>query len=171
MPTDPLTSSRYPAGSDSPNIAQYIQNAVTDLADNTWTGPFATTTARDTAFSTWVSGGGTMRNGLHCHVTGVGDQVYLDGNWWTVPRLQYGQTSASISLDSQKTGAVTFPIAYPAGSQPWVLVSVVVAAGSAVDLLAVVTGNPTNTGFTWRVRERSATNVTVGASLIWQAML
>ena len=170
MPTDPLTASRYPSSNAAPNVAQDIQNAVFDLSDNT-IPRFATTTARDTAFTAWTNSGGVLVDGLHCHVTGVGDQVRINGQWWTVPRLQYGQTSASISLDNQKTGSVTFPFAYPSGSQPWVQVSVVVASGSAVDLIAVVTGNPTNTGFTWRVRERSASTVTVGASLIWMSML
>lgn len=83
MPTDPLTGSRYPASSDSPNIAQYIQNAVYDLADNT-IPRFATTAARDSAFAAWVSAGNSMTDGLHCWVSAVGDQVYLSGAWVTI---------------------------------------------------------------------------------------
>jgi hypothetical protein len=168
VPNDPLTSSRYPAASAAPNVAQDIQNAVTDLADNTWAGPFATTTARDTAFSTWVSGGGTMRNGLHAHVTGLGDQVDLDGNWMTIPRIQQGKTAASLASDSQRTGSVTFPV--PFATAPFIALGVEVAAGSSVDLLGVMTSIPTTTGFTWRVRERGNTAVTVGASLHWVAV-
>lgn len=86
MPNDPLTGSRYPLGTDAPNVAQYIQNAVTDLADNTFAGPFATATARNTAYAAWVADGGTMRNGLHCTVNGV-DMVYQDGQWRGLGRV------------------------------------------------------------------------------------
>jgi hypothetical protein len=84
VPTDPLTGSRYPASSAAPNVAQDIQNAVLDLSDNTIPN-FATTTARDSAYSAWVALGNAMRDGLHCHVQGVGDQTYLSGSWntWT----------------------------------------------------------------------------------------
>lgn len=84
MPTDPLTGSRYPASSASPNVAQDIQNAVYDLADNTVTGPHASTAARDSAYAAWVSAGNAMREGLFCYVTGVGLQEYYGGAWSTV---------------------------------------------------------------------------------------
>jgi len=169
VPTDPLTSSRYPSASAAPNVAQDIQNVVTDLSDNTFAGPFTNETARDAAFNAWVAAGNTMRGGLHCYVNGVGDQVYLSGSWWTIPRIQSGKAAASLSLDNQRTGTVTFPIPFPV-SAPFVTLGVEVAAGSSVDLIAVMTSIPTTTGFTWRVRERSATNVTVGASLHWVAV-
>jgi hypothetical protein len=148
-------------------VSQDIQNAVGDLADNTFAGPFASTTARDSAFSAWVGAGNAMREGLHCHVSGVGDQVFVGGNWMTRPRIQWGKAAASISLDNQKTGTVTFPV--PFAVAPVVQVSAEVASGSAVDLIAVLTSIPTTTGFTWRVRERSASTVTVGATVHWTA--
>lgn len=70
MPTDPLTGSRYPASSAAPNVNGDIQNAVMDLADNT-IPRFASTSARDTAYANWVTGGGTMANGLVCAVTNM----------------------------------------------------------------------------------------------------
>lgn len=81
MPTEPLTGTPYPAASAAPNVPQDIQNAVAGLADNTFAGPFASTTTRDAAFAAWVAAGNTMRNYLHCTVTGVGEQVYLSGAW------------------------------------------------------------------------------------------
>lgn len=81
MQTDPLTGSRYPSGNDAANIAQYFQNAVTDLADNT-IPRFATTTARDTAYAAYVAAGGSMANGMTCWCDSPG-AFYdrLDGAW------------------------------------------------------------------------------------------
>lgn len=80
MPTDPLTASRYPAATNSPNVPQDIQNAVFDLSDNT-TPFFTSTTARDTAYTAWVAQGGVMRDGLFCYVNAVGRMVYVSGAW------------------------------------------------------------------------------------------
>jgi hypothetical protein len=81
VPTDPLTASRIPAGSDSPNIAQFFNNAVFDLADDT-IPTFATETARNTAYTSWVTAGGAMRDGLRCYITGLDTfQVYESGAW------------------------------------------------------------------------------------------
>lgn len=122
MPTDPLTTSRYPSASAAPNVNQDIQNAVLDLADNTYAGPFATTTARNTAFTAWVAAGNAMRDGLHCHVTGVGDQVYLSGAWrtassgvtsgryWNIPRTGNASDTPPYTADtyvSVHTGTVS----------------------------------------------------------------
>jgi len=71
VPTDPLTASRYPSLSSAVNVPQDIQNAVYDLSDNT-IPYFTSTTARTSAYSAWVSSGGVMRNGLYCHVNGLG---------------------------------------------------------------------------------------------------
>lgn len=78
--TTPLTASRYPDGSDSPNIAQYIQNLGLDLEDNT-VPYFANTTARDAAYANFVAAGGVMRDYLTCSVSGIGYQTYLSGSW------------------------------------------------------------------------------------------
>lgn len=88
MPTEPLTGSRYPAAGASPNVPQDIQNAVSDLADNTWAGPFTTTTTRNAAYAAWVAAGNTMRNGLTCTVAGV-PQVYFGGTWHGVISSAY----------------------------------------------------------------------------------
>jgi hypothetical protein len=61
--TTPLTGSRYPVSTDAPSIAQYFANLALDLDDNT-IPRFTTTTARDTAYSSWVTLGGTMAAGL-----------------------------------------------------------------------------------------------------------
>lgn len=100
MPNDPLTSSRYPASSAAPNVSQDIQNAVVDLSDNTFAGPFASTAARDAAFSAWVASGKTMRDYLHCSVTGVGDQVYLAGAWVTIAYNNYRRGATSVTTNS-----------------------------------------------------------------------
>lgn len=77
MPTDPLTGSRYPAASAAPNVAQDLQNAVLDLADNT-IPRFATTSARDSAYTSY----GTLSNGMSCWCDSPG--AYFDrinGAW------------------------------------------------------------------------------------------
>lgn len=99
MQTDPLTGSRYPESSDDTNLSQWFKNAVTDLSDNT-IPRFTTTTARDTAYSAWVTGGGTMTSGLFCAVAGV-IQEY-DGSTWGAPLL-YGirlQRSSTVSVSN-----------------------------------------------------------------------
>jgi len=166
VPTDPLTSSRYPAGSDSPNIAQYIQNAVVDLADNTVTGPFATTTARDAAFTAWTAMGNSMRDGLECYVTGVGKQVYRNGAWRSTVALQAGAVTANITSSTFSQGNVTFPEPFPGA--PNVMLTVLSTTPSR-ELIANVVTFPTTTGFGWRVRESTGTTGTYSAVLMWFA--
>jgi hypothetical protein len=84
MPTEPLTGSRYPQSSDSPNIAQFIQNAVGDLADNT-IPRFDTRSARDAAYATWASLGNAMTNGMLSSVGGYIEE-YFGGAW--IPDLK-----------------------------------------------------------------------------------
>lgn len=93
MPTDPLTGSRYPASTASPNVPQDIQNAVLDLANDT-VPTYSTTTARDTAFSNWVALGNTMTDGLMCTVN---DKPYIysttvPAGWRPLPRAVTGGT-------------------------------------------------------------------------------
>lgn len=85
MPTESLTGARYPAPSVAPNVSQDIQNAVTDLASKT-IPRFASASARDTAYSSWVSAGNTMVDGLTCYTqnddrywTYRGGWVFFDG--------------------------------------------------------------------------------------------
>jgi hypothetical protein len=79
MATTPLTASRYPISSDSANIAQYFANLALDLDDNA-IPRFTTTTARDSAYSSWVTLGGTMDNGMRCSVNGV-PYRRINGTW------------------------------------------------------------------------------------------
>ena len=77
--TEPLTGASVPVGSDAPDIAAIVTNAINGVADNTI--PYFTSTAlRDSAYSTWVANGGAMRNGLTCHV-GTTRYVYISGAW------------------------------------------------------------------------------------------
>jgi hypothetical protein len=98
LPTDPLTGSRYPALGDAPNGPQAVQNAVTDLSDNC-IGYFTSTTARNSGFATWVAGGGVMREGLYCHVNGIGMMTYTGTSWRVLTGLHallHGSTTQSI---------------------------------------------------------------------------
>lgn len=79
MANSPLTGSRYPTSSSVPNVPQDIQNAVTDLEDNS-VPRFTTTTARDTAFSNWVAAGNSLVDGLLC-VVGNKPLEYRSGAW------------------------------------------------------------------------------------------
>lgn len=83
--------------------------------------------------------------------------------------VQKGKEAASLSLTNNRSGTVTFNV--PFSAPPQVQLTVEVAAGSNVDLIAVLTNLPTATGFTWRVRERSGSAVTVGAAVHWRAEL
>lgn len=78
MPTDPLTGSRYPASSAAPNVAQDIQNAVMDLADNA-IPRFATTAARDAAYAT---AGVVLANGQMCWCDTPGSWYLRSGGVW-----------------------------------------------------------------------------------------
>lgn len=170
MPTEPLTGARYPASSAAPNVPQDIQNAVQDLADIGYAGPHASTTARDSAFSAWVALGNTMRNGLHCHVTGVGDQVYLNSNWQTMTSgAQWGTTTCSLSSANIRTGTVTYPFVF-ATAPSIVLLTVQVDVATGIDLIAVLTNTPGTSSFNWRVRERAGTTVTTAAVLHWMVI-
>lgn len=98
MPTDPLTGSRYPSSSAAPNVAQDIQNAVIDLADNT-VPRFASTAARDTAYSAMVSAGGVMADGMQCTVNGV-PYRRINGTWRqdSGPRIIYRSTTPNSTI-------------------------------------------------------------------------
>lgn len=120
MATDPLTGSRYPLSSAVPNVAQDIQNAVIDLADNT-IPRFSTTTARDTAYSSWVTLGGVMQDGLKCSVNGV-PYRRINGNWRIdrnrniVKAVTGLGTGSSISSGGANETGVTSGIALSGGA-------------------------------------------------------
>ena len=76
-----LNGSRIPTGTDAPDIMSIVANAINDTEDNSITGPFASTAARDTAFAAWVASGKTMRAGLLAAVTGSGIWEYDGAEW------------------------------------------------------------------------------------------
>lgn len=166
MPTSPLVSARYPASSSAPNVNQDIQNAVYDLEDNLLAGPFATTTARDSAFSSWTALGNTLRDGLHCWVTGIGEMIYLSGAW--TPKRQAGVFDATLNASNNSTGTLTFPTPFAAAPSAIILTPVMLG-GTTTDVIAVATSR-TAASFGWRVRERSGTAVTAGVNLCWVAL-
>jgi hypothetical protein len=84
-------------------------------------------------------------------------------------KLQAGSASIALTAANQDTGNVTFPTAF--SSAPKVVITPHVAGGSGVDLTAVLTAVPTTTGFSWRVRERAGSNVTITGNLHWIAMV
>jgi hypothetical protein len=170
VPTDPLTASRYPAATNAPNVPQDIQNAVFDLADNTIPF-FSSTAARDTAYTNWVAAGGVMRNGLVCYVNGVGLMEYraTAPTGWRALTRQSGIASANISASDQRTGTVTFPFAF--STAPTVVLTALVPTGSAVDLVATLTGDPTASSFDYRLRDRAANTITVASKLHWVATI
>lgn len=82
MQIEPLTGARKPEQTDGPLGGLQISNAVTDLAPKVLGGPFATASARDTAYASWVTAGNSMRDGLECWLTGTGHQVYTSAHGW-----------------------------------------------------------------------------------------
>lgn len=78
--TDPLTGVAYPVTTDAFKPEADIQRAVNGLSSNAIPS-FSSASARDAAFSAWVAQGNTMRDGLHCYVQSIGDQVYINGVW------------------------------------------------------------------------------------------
>lgn len=113
MPTSPLTGTRYPALSDAPNGPQQIQNAVFDLDDNGI--PFFTSTsARTTAYANWVTAGGVMRNGLYCHVNGLGLCRYNAGTsaWVDSTQPTSLPTSGGWTASATGTGTTEQPAQY-----------------------------------------------------------
>lgn len=103
MPTDPLTGTDYPASNYAPNIAQFFQDVVLGLADNT-IPRFATTTERDTAYTAHVAAGGVMEDGMVCFVGGLFYER-AGGVWTSRPGLKpqgllHGTTTQSIPNDT-----------------------------------------------------------------------
>lgn len=101
---DPLSGARYPDDNEPPSIAQFIQNAVNDLSGQV-IPRFATTSARDTAYSNWVAAGHTIVNGMTCWCDTPGrffDRI--GGAWVQRPLRSWGLVGAS----SDSGGAVNF---------------------------------------------------------------
>lgn len=105
MLTEPLTGARKPEETDGPLGGLQISNLADDLAPDT-IPYFTTASARDTAFSNWVSAGHSMRNGLHCYVSGIGDQVYVSGSWQKLVPTQPTRGIAAFTLDNSGLGYI-----------------------------------------------------------------
>jgi hypothetical protein len=124
VPNDPLTAARYPASSANPNVPLDIQNAVNDLSSTT-IPRFATTTARDAAYSAWVSAGHSLTTGLFCVV--AGQLMEYRGSWQLVVearlrRLLSTATGTLASGASTNLVAVQTLPASPFGtSVPWMV--------------------------------------------------
>lgn len=145
MPTDPLTAARYPASSANPNVPLDIQNAVNDLSSTT-IPRFSTTTARDAAYSAWVSAGHAMTNGLFCVV--AGQLMEYRGTWQLVNETKLRQLSitATGTLGAGSTvdlvAAQTVPASMFGTSVPYMIdvdaavqVNVPAGAGATLQLL------------------------------------
>jgi hypothetical protein len=77
----PLTGASYPDASDSPNIAQYIQNLGLGLEDNT-IPRFATTAARDAGYAAYTAATGVaIANGMTCWTDDSGYWDRVGGAW------------------------------------------------------------------------------------------
>jgi hypothetical protein len=93
---------------------------------------------------------------------------YVDSAIAALPKIQTGTVTANLSNSSFSTGTVTFPT--PFTTAPTIITGVSIASGSNIDLLSVIWGSNSTVGFSWRVRERSSTNVTLNATLHWIAV-
>lgn len=137
--TDPLTGARYPTSGDAAAIATYFQNLANDLSDNT-IPVFASTSARDTAFTAWVAQGNSMHDGLHCFVTGLGDQTYVNSAWvndaWTNLALASPWT-AYVGTGGVGSGVYASPgvrrvASYRAQLRGWLTCSSAVSGGTGL---------------------------------------
>lgn len=118
MPTHPLTGARYPTTGSSPNGPQQIQDAVADLSTQV-VPRFATTAARDSAFSTWTSGGNTIAEGMTCF-TQADNQLWIyNGTAWSWPEWAQGIigrsnfTSDGVVISNADSGLPAFDVITP----------------------------------------------------------
>lgn len=97
--TDPLTGATIQDQSDAATGGTQIGNAVKNL--RSFTIPrFTTTGARDTAYTSFVSGGGVMADGMHCTAAGV-PYRRINGVWRVNrPRVITRFTSPSSTISS-----------------------------------------------------------------------
>lgn len=97
----------------------------------------------------------------------VATKGYVDGQVATLPKIQRGNTGTiTFSGDTFQSGTVTFPTAF--SGTPTVLLSMQVPG--TTDFVAVLTGAPSTTGFSWRVRERGGVAATGTTLLHWVAI-
>jgi hypothetical protein len=82
-------------------------------------------------------------------------------------RTQAGSLAATFTASNQANGTVTFAAGFTAA--PKVTLGAEVPTASSIDLVPVIVGPVTTSGFTWRVRERGANSITLAAILHWTA--
>lgn len=78
--TDPLTGARLGDDNDAPTGGTFLARVVTDL--RTMVNPrFPTVAARDTAYNTFIVGGGALKNGMTCWTDDAGQWDRIAGAW------------------------------------------------------------------------------------------
>jgi hypothetical protein len=120
LPTNPLTGARYPTSGNATNVPQDIQNAVTDLSVQVLPR-YATTAARDSAFSAWTSAGNSLAEGMYAYTQAEDTLWYYNGTVWTWPRWARGElmrsdytnTSSGVVLANTDTGLPAFDTTVP----------------------------------------------------------
>jgi hypothetical protein len=100
--TDPITAARYPAESDSGDVALWIQRAVNDLSSKTLP-TFSTTTLRDNAYQAAITAGtiASIPDGSRCSVNGV-PYRRIAGTW----RIDRNRNIVRIAVLGSGSGAV-----------------------------------------------------------------
>jgi hypothetical protein len=82
-------------------------------------------------------------------------------------KIQSGRLTGSLNASSQ-SGTLTFPVAFTAGCNPAVVLTVEV--GSNDDLNPNLTAQPTNTAFAWRVFQNTGSVVNTSFAIHWFAV-
>lgn len=101
--TEPLTGATIYQQTDTASTGQHLGDVVTDLAP--YTVPrFATTSARDTAFSAFVAAGGTIANGMTCWCDSPGSYYERQSGAW-VPRARVIYQDNALDGSSVPAGA------------------------------------------------------------------
>ena len=111
MHTNPLSGARYPDSTDSTNLSAYYQDLADDLS-SVAVPQFASSTARDSAWSTFTSAGHTLTNGSVCAVNGE-LQVYR-GKWVSAVPVLYrriaGTATGTLGSGSSSNLTASQPI-------------------------------------------------------------
>lgn len=160
--TEPLTGANVPQQTDAPLGGQQIGLAVTQLASFVGTR-FATTSARDAAWSAWSvnNSNAPIPNGVHCWCDNPGYFYDRIGSAWVarrapdlingfapisgslpaafIPQLQAG--TASVVTNASAVGSFAWPVDFPAG----VLTVQLTALSDTVTQLRIVDSGGTTT--------------------------
>lgn len=91
MANDPWTGARLGANTDNPqNGGGYFAEVINEMGK--WTIPsFASSSARDTAFTQWKANGNTAVDGMRCRTANDKQTWVLTGGSWTWPSEGQGQ--------------------------------------------------------------------------------